>query len=131
MFTKEILDDLENIFRDVCLKFESELVEFDGEKDHVHLLVNYPPKVSISSLVNSLKGLVLYSLLVILLVLVMVLLLRLLNNTLNSKIHLINLANCFAGRGYKTSEEKANHLYFIHDYLKKLLFLNITVTIAI
>jgi putative transposase len=31
-------------------------VEFEGEKDHVHLLVNYPPKVAISKLVNSLKG---------------------------------------------------------------------------
>ena len=36
--------------------FEAELVEFDGEDDHVHLLVNYPPKVSVSNLVNSLKG---------------------------------------------------------------------------
>ena len=36
--------------------YEAELVEFDGEKDHVHLLVNYPPKVTISKLVNSLKG---------------------------------------------------------------------------
>ena len=36
--------------------FESELVEFDGEHDHVHLLVNYPPKVAVSHLVNSLKG---------------------------------------------------------------------------
>ena len=33
-----------------------ELVEFDGEKDYVHLLINYPPKVSVSRLVNSLKG---------------------------------------------------------------------------
>jgi putative transposase len=32
------------------------LAEFDGEDDHVHLLVNYPPKVPVSSLVNSLKG---------------------------------------------------------------------------
>ena len=36
--------------------FEAQLVDFDGENDHVHLLVNYPPKVSISKLVNSLKG---------------------------------------------------------------------------
>jgi putative transposase len=36
--------------------FEVELVEFDGEDDHVHLLVNYPPKVAVSALVNSLKG---------------------------------------------------------------------------
>lgn len=28
----------------------------NGENDHVHLLVEYPPKVSISKLVNSLKG---------------------------------------------------------------------------
>jgi putative transposase len=28
----------------------------DGESDQVHLLVNYPPKASVSSLVNSLKG---------------------------------------------------------------------------
>jgi putative transposase len=56
VFTKQILDDLKIIFEQVCLDFESELVEFDGEHDHVHLLVNYPPKVSVSKLVNSLKG---------------------------------------------------------------------------
>ena len=33
-----------------------ELVELDGENDHVHLLVTYPPKVSVAKLVNSLKG---------------------------------------------------------------------------
>ena len=31
-------------------------MELDGEDDHVHLLVNYPPKVAVSNLVNSLKG---------------------------------------------------------------------------
>lgn len=56
VFTKQILDDLRIIFERVCLDFEAELVEFDGEDDHVHLLINYPPKVSVSSLVNSLKG---------------------------------------------------------------------------
>ena len=29
---------------------------FDGDEDHVHLLVNYHPKVAVSVLVNSLKG---------------------------------------------------------------------------
>ncbi len=56
VFTKAILEDLASIFANVCIDFEAELVEFDGEDDHVHLLVNYPPKVSISKLVNSLKG---------------------------------------------------------------------------
>ena len=56
VFTKEVLDDVEKSFIEVCSKFESQLIEFNGESDHVHLLVSYPPKVSISALVNSLKG---------------------------------------------------------------------------
>lgn len=56
VFTKAILDDLKETFASVCADFEADLVEFDGEDDHVHLLVNYPPKVAVSNLVNSLKG---------------------------------------------------------------------------
>lgn len=56
VFTKQILEDLRKIFINVCLDFEAELVEFEGEEDHVHLLINYPPKVAVSKLVNGLKG---------------------------------------------------------------------------
>ena len=56
VFTKQVLDDLRVIFTNVCTDFEAHLAEFEGEQDHVHLLVNYPPKVSVSKLVNSLKG---------------------------------------------------------------------------
>lgn len=56
VLAKVILDDLRPMFASVCTDFEAELVEFDGEDDHVHLLVNYPSKVSVSNLVNSLKG---------------------------------------------------------------------------
>jgi putative transposase len=56
VFTKQILNDLKEIFTSVCADFEAELTEFEGEADHVHLLINYPPKVAISKLVNSLKG---------------------------------------------------------------------------
>jgi putative transposase len=56
VFDKSILEELETIFQKVCKDFECELVEFDGEGEHVHLLVNFPPKVSVSKLVNSLKG---------------------------------------------------------------------------
>ena len=56
VFTKTILDRMEDVLKTVCMDFEAELKEFDGEKDHVHLLINYPPKVPISKLVNSLKG---------------------------------------------------------------------------
>jgi len=56
VFSKIILDEMKDIFSKVCKDFEAELAEFDGETNHVHLLVNYPPKVQISKLVNSLKG---------------------------------------------------------------------------
>ena len=39
----------------VCADFEAQLVEVNGEAEHVHLLINYPPKRSVSSIVNSLK----------------------------------------------------------------------------
>ena len=48
--------DLAGLFAKVCRAFEAELVECSGEDDHVHLLVRYPPKVALSKLVNSLKG---------------------------------------------------------------------------
>lgn len=56
IFTNPMLDSMKYVFDSVCSDFESSLIEFDGEGDHVHLLVNYPPKVSMSKLVNSLKG---------------------------------------------------------------------------
>jgi len=56
IFTAQHLNTLEQLFRKVCEDFETELVEFNGETDHVHLLVRYPPKVQLSRLVNSLKG---------------------------------------------------------------------------
>ena len=46
----------EQVMRDVCAGMGAELREFNGEDDHVHLLVHYPPKLAISTLVNSLKG---------------------------------------------------------------------------
>jgi putative transposase len=56
VFTAQVLHDLRNIFTSVCSDFESQLMEFDGEDDPVHLLVNYPPKITVAALVNSLKG---------------------------------------------------------------------------
>ena len=56
VFTAEVLADLRGVFGSVCADFGADLVEFDGEDDHVHLLVNYPPRVAVSALVNSLKG---------------------------------------------------------------------------
>jgi putative transposase len=44
------------IMREVCAGLGAELREFNGEDDHVRLLVRYPPKLPVSTLVNRLKG---------------------------------------------------------------------------
>lgn len=56
VFNDEMLIRCRQIMSEVCQSFEAELREFNGETDHVHLLVHYPPKVALSKLVNSLKG---------------------------------------------------------------------------
>ena len=56
VFDADALGKLHRIFRVVCADFETDIAEFNGEADHVHLLVKYPPKVALSGLVNSLKG---------------------------------------------------------------------------
>ncbi|WP_295588003.1 IS200/IS605 family transposase [uncultured Lamprocystis sp.] len=56
VFDGEAIVSLRAIFAKVCTDFQANLVEMDGEDDHVHLLVEYPPKVAVSALVNSLKG---------------------------------------------------------------------------
>ncbi|MER5510564.1 IS200/IS605 family transposase, partial [Streptomyces sp. NPDC002766] len=49
-FNDEMLTRCEEIMCKVCADFEAELKEFNGERDHVHLLINYPPKVAVSKL---------------------------------------------------------------------------------
>ena len=56
MLDGEAMERLRHIFFKVCTDFEAVLVQMEGESNHVHLLVTYPPKVSVSWLVNSLKG---------------------------------------------------------------------------
>jgi REP element-mobilizing transposase RayT len=56
VFTAIHLDRREAIMGAVGEDFGCELVEFNGETEHVHLLVNVPPTVALSRLVNSLKG---------------------------------------------------------------------------
>jgi putative transposase len=56
LFDDAMLKRCEENMREVCDSFEAELREFNGERDHAHLLVHYPAKVTISKLVNSLKG---------------------------------------------------------------------------
>ena len=54
--TERVRACLLGAFTSVCADFGGTLRECDGEDDHMHLLVDMPPKVSPSALVNSLKG---------------------------------------------------------------------------
>jgi len=56
VFDADALERLQAIFQKVCRDFQVQLVEMNGEAEHVHLLINYQPKHSVSGMVNSLKG---------------------------------------------------------------------------
>jgi putative transposase len=56
VFNAQAIDLLRSIFANVCSHVHATMVQMDGEDDHVHLLVQYPPKVAVSALVNSLEG---------------------------------------------------------------------------
>ncbi len=55
VINKPILEKLEEHFKYLFERWESELLEFNGEHDHVHLLISLNPKVDPSKLVNNLK----------------------------------------------------------------------------
>ena len=56
VFTGESIDLIEKSFREVAKKMNFQVLEFNGEDNHIHALIEYPPKLSISQIVNALKG---------------------------------------------------------------------------
>ena len=56
IFTNEHLQTMKEAFESVAKKMGFEIVEFNGESDHIHLLIEYPPRLALSKIVNSLKG---------------------------------------------------------------------------
>jgi putative transposase len=54
--TDPILTRRQQIMASVRADFGAQLREFNGEDDHIHLLVHHPPTVALSKLINSLKG---------------------------------------------------------------------------
>lgn len=56
VFTSESLGLIEKSFKEVGEKMNFQILEFNGESDHIHALVEFPPKLSISQIVNALKG---------------------------------------------------------------------------
>lgn len=56
VFNAKMLETVEDIIHKTCEQMDCELIEFNGEADHVHLMVNVHPKLAISNLVGKLKG---------------------------------------------------------------------------
>lgn len=56
IFNAEELELIEKVFKDVAKKMDLNILEISGEDEHVHAVVEYPPKLSVSKIVNVLKG---------------------------------------------------------------------------
>ncbi len=55
VFTDAMLTRAETVFSDLMTQWEGILIEFNGETDHVHLLIQYNPQTQLSKLINNLK----------------------------------------------------------------------------
>jgi len=53
--TPSMLARLQEIVQMFCQEQGCEIVEFNGEADHIHLLFTYYPQLTLSKFVNSLK----------------------------------------------------------------------------
>ncbi len=56
IFSEAELELIEEVFRHVAEQMDFQILEINGEEDHVHALIEYPPKLSVSKIVNALKG---------------------------------------------------------------------------
>ena len=54
--TPELLEFLKTSFEEILKSWRCTLLEFRGEEDHVHLLVDIHPALDISTLINNLKS---------------------------------------------------------------------------
>ena len=55
VINKALHNRLKEIFDDTCKKWECTLLEFNGESDHVHLLIRYHSQVQINKFIANLK----------------------------------------------------------------------------
>ena len=58
----ELNDFLKTIIFDIAKKSDFEIIEAETDKDHIHIMIQYIPRVSISSIVNRLKSVTTYRL---------------------------------------------------------------------
>lgn len=56
VLTEPMLKRMEELIKETCTQMDCELIEFNGEHDHVQLMASVHPKLAVSNLVGKLKG---------------------------------------------------------------------------
>jgi len=56
VFNERMLIRMQEVIKETCEQMESELLEFNGEDNHVHMLVSISPKYAVCNFVGKLKG---------------------------------------------------------------------------
>lgn len=60
-YRRKVLSEVHQAFfsqsaAQICQDFKAELKECNGEPDHIHMLIEYPPTVQLTKMINSLKA---------------------------------------------------------------------------
>lgn len=55
VFTGEMINRLDEILKELLKKWDCEVVDFNGESDHVHLLFRYTPQTELPKFINNVK----------------------------------------------------------------------------
>ena len=61
LLMNKINDDMKIIIRNIESKSDFDILEMETDKDHIHLMIQFPPRVAISAIVNRIKSLSTYN----------------------------------------------------------------------
>lgn len=56
LLTGEMIDRLEDVIVNLCEKWDCKVIEFNGENNHIHLLFQYYPQMSLPKFVGNIKS---------------------------------------------------------------------------
>jgi putative transposase len=56
VFSDFLLPITEAVIKETCQQMECELLEFNGEENHIHIIISLHPKHALSNVVGKLKG---------------------------------------------------------------------------
>jgi len=56
LLTGKMNDRLEEVLVDLCQKWDCKVIEFNGENNHIHLLFQYYPQMSLPKFVGNIKS---------------------------------------------------------------------------